>query len=115
MFRNVSWILVFGGALLSAPIFAQGPRKIEFNRDIRPILSNTCFVCHGPDNNLRKAKLRLDDEKDAHAKVIVKGQPLVSELFSRLVTDEPGKKMPPAKAMKQLTKAEIQLIHDWIE
>jgi hypothetical protein len=90
-------------------------RPIEFNRDIRPILSNNCFVCHGPDNNLRKAKLRLDDEKDAHAKVIIKGEPLVSELFTRLVTDEPGKKMPPAKHMKKLTDAEIRLIHDWIE
>ena len=55
-------------ALLCLPslLAAQEPRKIEFNRDIRPILSNNCFVCHGPDNNLRKAKLRLDDEKDAH-------------------------------------------------
>src|SRR5438552_11551644 len=94
---------------------AQEPRKIEFNRDIRPILSNNCFVCHGPDNNLRKAKLRLDDEKDAHAKVIMAGQPLTSELFRRLITDDPTEKMPPAKSMKQLTKREMQLIHDWIE
>ncbi len=92
----------------------QEARKIEFNRDIRPILSNHCFVCHGPDNNLRKAKLRLDDEKDTHAKVLTKGEPLVSEMFTRLVTDDPQKKMPP-KSKKQLTKAEIQLIHDWIE
>ncbi len=101
--------------LLPTVLVAQEPRKIEFNRDIRPILSNNCFVCHGPDNNLRKAKLRLDDEKDAHAKVIVKGEPLVSDIFTRLITDEAGKKMPPAKSMKALTKAEIQLIHDWIE
>jgi hypothetical protein len=103
------------GLLAASGLAAQQPKKIEFNRDIRPILSNNCFVCHGPDNNLRKAKLRLDDEKDAHAKVIVKGEPLVSELFSRLVTDEPGKKMPPEKSKKHLTQKEIQLIHDWIE
>src|SRR5438105_12335462 len=113
MFR---WSSLLGVcALLPLALDAQEPRKIEFNRDIRPILSNNCFVCHGPDNNLRKAKLRLDDEKDAHAKVIVKGEPLVSEMFSRLVTDDADKKMPPARLKKQLTKAEIQLIQDWIE
>src|SRR5450755_977342 len=94
---------------------AQEPRKIEFNRDIRPILSNNCFVCHGPDNNLRKAKLRLDDEKDTHAKVIEKGEPLFSELFRRLVTDDASKIMPPPRSKKHLTKQEIQLIFDWIE
>src|SRR5947209_11461935 len=102
------------------PSIQAGQKKaqaltVEFNRDIRPILSNHCFVCHGPDNHLRKAKLRLDDEKDAHAKVIVKGEPLVSELFRRLVTDEAGQKMPPAKTKKELTKQEIQLIYEWIE
>lgn len=96
-------------------VHAQQPRKIEFNRDIRPILSNNCFVCHGPDNNLRKAKLRLHDEKDAHAKVIEKGKPATSELYRRLITDDPNEKMPPAKSNKQLTKVEIQLIREWIE
>src|SRR5438045_8153000 len=98
----------------TSPVLGQAD-AVEFNRDIRPILSNNCFVCHGPDNNLRKAKLRLDDEKDSHAKVIMVGQPLTSELFRRLITDDPAEKMPPAKAKKHLTKQEIQLIHDWIE
>src|SRR5436189_504804 len=102
--HSLRWIGFVCCSLLPPVLGAQEPRKIEFNRDIRPILSNHCFVCHGPDNNLRKAKLRLDDEKDAHAKVIVKGEPLVSELFARLITDEPGKRMPPAKSMKTLTK-----------
>ena len=101
--------------LLPAVLNAQEPRKIEFNRDIRPILSNNCFVCHGPDNNLRKAKLRLDDEKDTHAKVIEKGEPLFSELFRRLVTDDATKIMPPPRSKKHLTKQEIQLVFDWIE
>src|SRR5690242_15018103 len=94
--------------------FGQTTRQIEFNRDIRPILSNNCFVCHGPDNNLRKAKLRLDDEKDAHAKVIAAGKPTESELFRRLITDDPKEKMPPAKTMKHLTKQEIELVRVWI-
>src|SRR5882672_5073364 len=109
------WIGLASCFLLPCTLAAQEPRKVEFNRDIRPILSNNCFVCHGPDNNRRKAKLRLDDEKDSHDKVITKGEPLVSELFTRLVTDDPDKKMPPVKSKKQLTKDEIQLIHDWIE
>jgi Protein of unknown function (DUF1553)/Protein of unknown function (DUF1549)/Planctomycete cytochrome C len=108
----------FGLALVllaPAALAAQEPRKIEFNRDIRPILSNNCFVCHGPDNNKRKAKLRLDDEKDAHAKVIVTGDALGSELFRRVVTDDAAKIMPPPRSKKQLTKQEIELIYEWIE
>lgn len=105
---------LLASVVLPAALLAQEERKIEFNRDIRPILSNHCFVCHGPDNNLRKAKLRLDDEKDAHKKVIVAGEPLLSEMFRRLVTDEDREKMPP-KSKKQLTKKEIELIHAWIE
>src|ERR1700756_618074 len=62
---------------------------VEFNRDIRPILSNTCFVCHGPDNNLRKAKLRLDQEQDVLKKrgdysILVPGEPDKSELYLRI-------------------------------
>ena len=114
MLRFYSISLFF--LLAVAPVLiAQEGRKIEFNRDIRPILSNNCFVCHGPDNNLRKAKLRLDDEKDSHEKVIVKGEPLLSEMFRRLVIDEPGKIMPPPRSMKKLTKQEIELIFEWIE
>ncbi len=101
--------------LFTSTLAAQEPPKIEFNRDIRPILSNNCFVCHGPDNNLRKAKLRLDDEKDSHAKVIKAGEPVASELFRRLITDDPAEVMPPLKSKKHLTKQEIQLVHDWIE
>src|SRR5215813_7927901 len=102
--------------LIPSVLAAQEPKKtIEFNRDIRPILSNHCFVCHGPDNNLRKAKLRLDDEKDAHKKVIVKGDPLISEMFRRMVTDDPDEKMPPPRTKKEMTKKEIDLIYAWIE
>src|ERR1043166_123683 len=112
MFRMIRHLpLLFACLLVPAALHAQQPRKIEFNRDIRPILSNNCFVCHGPDNNLRKAKLRLDDEKDAHKKVIVAGKPLVSEFFRRIVTDDVDEKMPPVKSKKQLTKHEIELLH----
>jgi len=116
MFRDaLRWIGCACWFLMASALIADEPRKIEFNRDIRPILSNNCFVCHGPDNNLRKAKLRLDDEKDAHKKVIVAGKPLVSEFFRRIVSDDPDEKMPPAKSKKHLTKQEIELLHAWIE
>ena len=111
MLRRSFLVVLLSPSLLAA----QEPRKIEFNRDIRPILSNHCFVCHGPDNNLRKAKLRLDDEKSAHKNVIVAGKPLVSEVFRRIITDDKDEKMPPPKTMKVMTKQEIQLIHGWIE
>src|SRR6266851_4437400 len=116
MFRRAhQWIGYTCCLLITSALAAQEPRKIEFNRDIRPILTNNCLLCHGPDNNLRKAKLRLDDEKSAHAKVIVVGQPLFSEMFRRLVTDDADEKMPPARTKKHLTKQEIALIYDWIE
>lgn len=112
----VPLLLVSWGTSLAA---AQGP-TVEFNRDIRPILSNNCFVCHGPDNNLRKAKLRLDTDKDAAgvrggASVIVPGKPQESELYRRLITHEESERMPPKKANRELTKQQIDLIRRWIE
>src|SRR5438128_12434589 len=109
---TLRWIGLACCFLLPTALAAQEPRKIEFNRDIRPILSNNCFVCHGPDNNRRKAKLRLDDEKDAHAKVIVKGDALGSEMFRRLVSDDVDKIMPPPRSKQKLTKKEIDLINE---
>jgi hypothetical protein len=93
--------------------------RIEFNRDIRPILSEHCFVCHGPDNNLRKAKLRLDLEaapEPLHggATVVRAGQPQQSELYMRLIATDPEERMPPPKANKQLSKAQIELVRRWI-
>src|SRR5947207_6943582 len=100
-----------------APIFstivAQAAEPaVEFNRDIRPILSNNCFVCHGPDKNLRKAKLRLDTEEGAfedrggyHA--VVPGKPQDSELFRRITSKNVAERMPPANAHKQLKAKEI--------
>lgn len=106
-------LLVVVTLLASSPAFAQPAGKIEFNRDIRPILSDKCFQCHGPDPSHRKAKLRLDT--DAGLKVIEKGKPGDSELFARVITDDADKRMPPKKSGKTLTKAEIELIRRWIE
>jgi hypothetical protein len=95
-------------------------RPVEFNRDIRPILSNACFVCHGPDTKLRKGDLRLDHEADAYAdrggyKLLVPGKPADSELYRRITSRDKRERMPPAKHGKELTTRETDLVKRWIE
>ncbi|HEY3965315.1 MAG TPA: PSD1 and planctomycete cytochrome C domain-containing protein [Planctomycetaceae bacterium] len=94
--------------------------KVDFNRDIRPILSDVCFNCHGPDKNKRKADLCLDVKEDVYKdhggyKLVVPGKPAESELFSRLVETDEQQRMPPPEALRQLTKVEIELFKRWIE
>jgi mono/diheme cytochrome c family protein len=96
------------------------PDVIEFNRDVRPILSNHCFTCHGPDNNNRKAKLRLDVEQSAHEdrggyKAVDPGKTATSELVLRITSKDLKERMPPAKVSKALTTREIALLERWIE
>ncbi|MBS0263275.1 MAG: PSD1 domain-containing protein, partial [Planctomycetes bacterium] len=103
-------------------LFAQGPvRKVDYNREIRPLLSNVCYKCHGPDEKERKAGLRLDSsegltarlESGAHA--VIAGKSAESELFKRLVATDPAEKMPPTGSDKQLTPQQIELIKRWID
>ncbi|MHC4994442.1 MAG: DUF1553 domain-containing protein [Planctomycetota bacterium] len=92
---------------------------IVFNRDIRPILSDNCFHCHGPDHTDRKADLRLDTQADAFAEIngtrpIVPGDPNDSEVFLRIIADNPDDLMPPPESNKKLTTEQIDLIKKWI-
>ena len=91
-------------------------RAVDFNRDVRPILSETCFQCHGPDKGKRKADLRLDTKEGAFSDPdrIVPGKPLESELLARLVSDDPDEKMPPPDSGRSLSKAQIEVIRQWI-
>ncbi|GIW79869.1 MAG: chromosome segregation protein [Gemmatales bacterium] len=96
------------------------PKVVEFNRDIRPIFADKCFACHGPDQNQRKADLRLDEEKNAMAerdgyRVIVPRDPAKSVLFARITEADGRRRMPPRKFNKTLTAREIALIERWIE
>ncbi|MBI3823560.1 MAG: DUF1553 domain-containing protein [Planctomycetes bacterium] len=100
--------------LTPASLFAQTPKTIEFNRDIRPILSENCFLCHGPSKAGRKGDLRLDT-KDGAATVLAHGKPDGSMLYKRITSTDPFERMPPAKSGKKLTDAQIELIRRWIE
>ena len=109
---------------LSSSLFAADkgplPDVVEFNRDIRPILSDNCFFCHGPDKNKRKADLRLDTQAGLHGKdgepgTVTPGKPSDSELFRRITSTDPEQKMPPLESAKTLSERDIALIKKWIE
>jgi hypothetical protein len=90
--------------------------KLKFNKDIRPILSENCFFCHGPDSKKREADLRLDTFAGATADgAIVPGDPAKSEVMVRLLTHDTDDRMPPAKSkLAPLTNAEIAKMEQWI-
>ncbi len=89
--------------------------KIEFNRDIRPILSDKCFYCHGPDKSHRKADLRLDVRASAlESKAIVPGKPSESELIARIFTKDTDDLMPPPEAHKELTAVQKETLRLWV-
>jgi hypothetical protein len=91
---------------------AAGP---EYNRDVRPVLAENCFACHGPDSAARKAKLRLDVRDEAiKAGAIVPGKPDESAALLRVLSDDPQDVMPPPKTKKVLTKAQKDLLRQWI-
>jgi hypothetical protein len=99
---------------------AKAATTIRFNRDIRPILSDNCFACHGPDSAERKADLRLDTAeglfgKDGESGTVVRGNPEESELYLRISSTSPSKLMPPSKSHKKLTKEQKDLLKRWIE
>jgi hypothetical protein len=113
--RSVSGAFVLSVlALRAGTAFAADP--IEFNRDIRPILSETCFACHGPDSAARKADLRLDRREAAvEAEAIVPGDPEASGLVERIFSDDKTLLMPPPKSNKKLTPAQKDLFRRWVE
>ena len=94
-------------------------RRVDFNLDIRPLLSDNCFACHGPDEKKREIDLRLDTRAGAFVDLggyaaIVPGKPEESSLYQRLITDDEDERMPPASSGKSLTTKQIDLIRRWI-
>src|SRR5262249_19724809 len=98
-----------------------GPDKIEFDRQIRPILAENCFACHGPDDRARKAKLRLDTKQGAFARLrgggfaLVAGNVSESELLQRIASPNADERMPPPKSGKKLAPQQVELVRQWIE
>ena len=89
--------------------------EVSYNRHIRPLLSDNCFACHGPDEAQRKAKLRLDVREEAITRgAIVPGKPEESELVARIFTKNPEDLMPPADSHKVLSERDKQLLREWI-
>jgi len=96
------------------------PAKLQFNRDIRPILSDKCFRCHGPDSASRKGELRLDVRDQAIAArdqrpAIAPGDAAGSELVRRVTSDSADERMPPASSGSELSPREIELLKQWID
>jgi hypothetical protein len=116
---GIAAVLTFFFAGSPGRLLGDSPtgRSIDFSRDIRPILSDNCFRCHGPDDKQRKAKLRLDVRAEAlgHGSVIVPGNPAKSEIIERVSSEDPQVRMPPAKAGKRLQARQIELLRQWIE
>lgn len=113
-------ILACGAALMAVhwPAKGAGPLPLEYNRDVRPILSDKCFKCHGPDSGARKADLRLDVRESAIAEhdggwPIVPGHPEKSELIERVLATDPDDRMPQ-KSDEGLSKNEIAVLRRWI-
>ena len=89
--------------------------EISFNRDIRPILTENCYACHGPDQNHRKGDLRLDVRADAvEAKAITPGNPDTSSVIERILTSDADDLMPPPDSHKKLSASEKELLKRWI-
>ncbi|MGE4003380.1 MAG: DUF1549 domain-containing protein, partial [Planctomycetaceae bacterium] len=120
--RNVLVVtaLTTSSFLVGSGINAGEPASsVRFNRDVRPILSDKCFQCHGPDTAARQADLRLDDRENiVHrpngAALIEPGHPERSELFRRVMNEDPDERMPPPDSGKSLTAGEIELLRRWI-
>ena len=106
--------VVLVAALLAGPAYGA---EVDFDRDVRPILSARCFSCHGPDEAARAGGLRLDERDGAVAardngRAIAPGDPAASVLTERVRTDDPARRMPLGG--DRLPEAEIQLLEDWI-
>src|ERR1051326_7232741 len=114
-------LLVALPSLQNTATAASGPNpSVDFNRDIRPIFSENCYACHGPDQNKRKAGLRLDQKEGALKELdsgnfaIVPGDLVQSKLIYRVTTSDTDDRMPPLKTGKHLTPLQIDLLRRWV-
>jgi hypothetical protein len=105
---------------LAGACLAAAPGQVDFSREVRPILSENCFQCHGPDEKARKAGRRLDTLEGALAekegvRAVVPGDPGKSELLARVGSSDPEEVMPPPKTHKKVMPAQAEILRRWIE
>lgn len=118
--RWVGWTACVGLSGVSVALVVAAPKPVDFQREIRPILSDNCFSCHGPDQSTRQASLRLDLHEGALAvrrngAPIVPGNPEQSLLYIKITEENPARRMPPLSTHKTLTDAQKAIIKLWIE
>ncbi len=119
-FRSATFLAILLGVAGDLSLRAAEPSGPDFNREVRPILSQNCFKCHGPDDAARKAKLRLDVRTDAvgpaksGAVAIVPGRPAESELVKRIFTADADEVMPPPNTKHELSAAQKETLRQWI-
>ncbi len=111
--------LAIGLVAVAASTLRAADAPVDFNREVRPILASNCFICHGPDEKERKAKLRLDTREGAlhdndGVRAVVPGKPDDSELIKRIITTEKDDLMPPAKSGKKLSEKDIATLKRWV-
>ncbi|MFM7209528.1 MAG: c-type cytochrome domain-containing protein [Verrucomicrobiota bacterium] len=105
----------FSTALLLLLAASASAKPVDYNDDVRPILSENCFYCHGPDGNKRKADLRLDVRAVALAeKAFVPGDPDASELVKRLLSKDPEEVMPPPESHRKVSPEQRETLRRWI-
>src|SRR6476469_10070840 len=113
-------VLAVGGNLGAAPDPALHAPPVNFQRQVRPILSENCFLCHGPDKGTRMADVRLDIREGAFAQrkngvVIVPGKPDESLLIRRVLSENPAYRMPPVFSHKTLKPEQKEILRRWVE
>jgi hypothetical protein len=113
----LAWLILAGSTFGAGP---EGAKRVDFNRDVRPILSENCFFCHGPDPRHREADLRLDTKEgllsgEEDGRVVAPGDPSSSELFRRITSHDPDERMPSKDSGKSLSDVQIATIKAWIE
>ena len=105
--REAQWTVLAGLLLALICIPAVAAEPLQYNRDIRPILAEHCFACHGPDSAARKAELRLDNRELAiMSGAISAGKPKLSEMVTRIFSGDADQLMPPPEPKKQLSSAQ---------
>lgn len=110
------WIALLLAVPCISKTKADQPDKLNFNRDVRPILAENCFYCHGQDGNKREAGMRLDVRDEAVAAGVINvAKPSDSSLLQRIIDTDPDTMMPPPKSNRHLTETQKQILKRWIE